>query len=134
MQEKEFENEEEKVLDLKSTIESFIEEEKTKLSQVEAIKAYKDGKIEYTKKRKKNSSSDDEDENEDDEHMKRVKKALLESLERVNTLEKTIFEEKDKENLKNIKVKTGSQKSKNKEQVIEQMRKKMEDEKGRSRE
>lgn len=134
MQDKEFENEEEKVVDLKGTIEAFIEEEKPELSQEEAIKAYKDGIIEYNKKHKKKSSTDEEDENEEDEHMKRVKKALLESLERVNTLEKTIFEEKEKDSLKDIKVKTVTQKSKNKEQIIEQMREKMQDGKGRSRE
>lgn len=129
MQDKEFE--EEKVLDLKGTIESFIEEEPPELSQEEAIKAYKDGKIEYPKKRKKNTSSEEE-ENEDDEHMKRVKQQLLESLERVEVLEKKIFDEKEN-NLKNIKVKTSTQKTKNREQVIEQMREKMQDEKGRSR-
>lgn len=136
----EFENKQEKnekIIDIKGTLEDFIEEEKPELSQEEAIKAYKEGDIiTYPKKRK--NTSNEEDENEDDEHLKRVKKALLESLKRVDTMEKKIFEEKDKDNLKNIKVKSGSQKSKDidKEKVIEQMRKKMKDEeeKGRSRE
>ncbi len=127
----------EKVIDIKGTLEGFIEEEKPELSQEEAIKAYKEGDIiKYPTRRKK--AQDEEDENEDDEHLKRIKKALLESLKRVDTMEKKIFEEKD--NLKNIKVKSGSQKSKGKEidkqKVIEQMRQKMqeENEKGRSRE
>ena len=68
-------------------------------------------------------------------------KALMDHCD-CRALEKKIFEEKDKDNLKNIKVKSGSQKSKekvkdiDKEKVIEQMRKKMKDEeeKGRSRE
>ncbi len=130
MQDQEFEKEE-KVVDLKGTIESFIEEEPPELSQEEAIKLYKDGKINYPKKRKKHTNSEEE-ENEDDEHMKRVKQQLLESLERVNVLEKKVFEEKEN-NLKNIKVKTNTQKTKNREQVIEQMREKMQEEKGRSR-
>ena len=51
-------------------------------------------------------------------------------------LEKKIFEEKDKDKIKNIKVKSETQKGKNREQVMEQMRQKMQedDEKGRSRE
>ena len=124
----------EKIIDLKGTLEEFIEEEKPELSQEEAIKAYKEGDIIEYKRQKKDSS--DEEENEDDEHLKRVKKALLESLKRVDTMEKKIFEEKEKDTIKNIKVKSGSQKAKDKEIVIEQMRQKMqeEEEKGRSRE
>ena len=137
-----FENKEEnneKIIDIKGTLDDFIEEEKPELSQEEAIKAYKEGDIiKYPENKKK--SSNQEDENEDDEHLKRIKKALLESLKRVDTMEKKIFEEK--EEIKNIKVKSNSQKSKAKEKevdkdkVIEQMRQKMkeEDEKGRSRE
>lgn len=134
----EFDNKQEKnekIIDIKGTFEDFIEEEKPELSQEEAIKAYKEGDIiAYPKKRK--NTSNEEDENEDDEHLKRVKKELLESLKRVDILEKKIFEEKDKDKMKNIKVKSRSQKEKNREQVIEQMRQKMQDddEKGRSRE
>lgn len=131
----EFEEKEEKsekIIDIKGTLEDFIEEEKPELSQEEAIKAYKEGEIIKSAKNKK-SSQDEEDENEDDEHLKRIKKALLESLKRVDTMEKKIFEENGKENIKNIKVKS---KEVNKEKVIEQMRQKMkvEEEKGRSRE
>lgn len=133
----EFEEKEEKnekIIDIKGTLEDFIEEEKPELSQEEAIKAYKEGKIiKYSNNKK--GSQDEEDENEDDEHLKRIKKALLESLKRVDTMEKKIFEEKGKENIKNIKVKSKS-KENDKEKVIEQMRQKMkeEEEKGRSRE
>ena len=136
---KDKEEKNEKIIDIKGTLEDFIEEEKPELSQEEAIKAYKEGDIiAYPKKRK--NTSNEEDENEDDEHLKRIKKALLESLKRVDTMEKKIFEEKGKENIKDIKVKSKAQKSKekevNKEKVIEQMRQKMkeEEEKGRSRE
>ena len=133
----EFEEKEEKnekIIDIKGTLEDFIEEEKPELSQEEAIKAYKEGEIiKYSNNKK--GSQDEEDENEDDEHLKRIKKALLESLKRVDTMEKKIFEEKGKENIKNIKVKSKS-KENDKEKVIEQMRQKMkeEEEKGRSRE
>ena len=62
------------------------------------------------------------------------KSKLLESLKRVDMMEKKIFEEKE-DSLKNIKVKSGSQKAQEKEKVIEQMKQKMqEEEKGRSRE
>ena len=131
-----FENKQEKnekIIDIKGTFEDFIEEEKPELSQEEAIKAYKKGDvIEYPNKKKK----EEDEEAEDDEHLKRVKKELLESLKRVDILEKKIFEEKDKDKMKNIKVKSRSQKEKNREQVIEQKRQKMQedDEKGRSRE
>ena len=132
----EFENKQEnneKIIDIKGTFEDFIEAEKPELSQEEAIKAYKKSDvIEYPNKKKK----EDDEEAEEDEHLKRVKKELLESLKRVDILEKKIFEEKDKDKMKNIKVKSRSQKEKNREQVIEQMRQKMQedDEKGRSRE
>lgn len=127
------ENKNEKIIDIKGTIEGFIEEEKPELSQEEAIKSYKKGDIiEYPGKKKKT----EEDEAEEEEHIKRVKKELLESLKRVDMLEKKIFEEKDKDKIKNIKVKSETHKDKKREQVMEQMRQKMQEdyEKGRSRE
>lgn len=138
---KDKEEKNEKIIDIKGTFEEFIEEEKPELSQEEAIKAYREGDIIEYPKNKKNDSDEDE-ENEDDEHLKRIKKALLESLKRVDIMEKKIFEEKSRDNLKNIKVKSGSQNTKGKQKdiekqkVIEQMRQKMkeEEEKGRSRE
>ena len=63
-----------------------------------------------------NKKKEEDEEAEDDEHLKRVKKELLESLKRVDILEKKIFEEKDKDKMKNIKVKSRSQKEKNREQ------------------
>lgn len=128
-------NEEEKIVDVKSTLESFIKEEEPEISQEEAIKSYVKGdKINYNKNKKKKYSTSEEEENEDDEHLKRVKKELLESLARVEELEKKIFNEKSKSNLKDIKIKGGSQKTN--EKIIEQMRQKVENEKekGRSRE
>lgn len=133
MQENNNEEKKKTTIDIKGTLQEFIEEEPQEISQEEAIQSYKEGDIiEYKpKKRKKN---EEDDENEDDEHLKRIKRELLESLKRVDMMEKKIFEEKE-DSLKNIKVKSGSQKTKEKEKVIEQMRQKMqEEEKGRSRE
>lgn len=130
----EFENKEEKLIDIKGTFEEFIQEEKPELSQEEAINAYKKSDIIEYKTNKKKKLAEDEEENEDDEHLKRVKKELLESLKRVDIMEKKIFEEKETKN--NIKIKSGKQNTKDREKVIEQMKQKMQenDEKGRSRE
>ncbi len=130
----EFGNKEEKLIDIKGTFEEFIQEEKPELSQEEAINAYKKSDIIEYRTSKKKKSTEDEEENEDDEHLKRVKKELLESLKRVDIMEKKIFEEKETKN--NIKIKSGKQNTKDREKVIEQMKQKMQenDEKGRSRE
>mgnify|MGYP002579413876 CR=1 FL=1 len=117
MQENNNEEKKEKTIDIKGTLQEFIEEEPQEISQEEAIESYKEGDIiEYKpKKRKKN---EEDDENEDDEHLKRIKRELLESLKRVDMMEKKIFEEKE-DSLKNIKVKSGSQKAQEKEKVID---------------
>ena len=130
----EFENKEEKLIDIKGTFEEFIQEEKPELSQEEAINAYKKSDIIEYKTNKKKKSTEDEEENEDDEHLKRVKKELLESLKRVDIMEKKIFEEKETKN--NIKIKSGKQNTIDRENVIEQMKQKMQenDEKGRREE
>lgn len=122
-------NSEDIKFNLKGTIESFLETDVPELQQEDAIKLYKDENSNYSIKKKKNS--DEEDENEDDEHLKRVKRELLESLERVKTLEKNIFSEKAK--IKGLKIKEDS-KSKDKSKVINQMRQKIQEDKGRSRE
>ena len=106
MQEKN--DEEEKLVDVKGVFGKMISEEPPELSQEEAIKEYKGEPESIQKKSKKNvSTSDDEENSEEAEHLKRIKQALLESLERVNLLAKKLFGEKDKDkNLENIKVKT----------------------------
>jgi hypothetical protein len=123
----------EKIIDLKGTLESFIEEEKQEFSQNDEIKAY-DDKTDTIIEKKKKKSSDEDDELEDEEHLKRLKKELLDSLERVDILAKKIFGEKEKDNLKNIKIKPEKQKSKDREQIIEQMREKVQKDQERSRE
>lgn len=132
MQDRKVEKEEEKMLDIKGTFESFIEEEKPELSQIEAIKAYKEGDTEIHKKK---SNKNDDEEVEDDEHLKRVKQSLIESLEKVDILEKKIFEDKEKDKLKDIKVGVkDKQKQKEREQVMQQMREKIKEDQERSRE
>ncbi len=97
--------EEEKIVDVKGVFEKLVEGEKPELSQEEAIREYKESKISDNKNKKK--VDEDENEDEDDEHLKRIKRALLESLERVNALAKKLFGDKEKENtLENLKVKT----------------------------
>lgn len=130
MEENEKINSEDKRINLKGTLESFLETEKPELPQEDAIKLYKDENNTYGIKKKKNNSEDD-DENEDDEHLKRVKKELLESLERVKVLEKKIFAEKA--TIKGLKVKKAS-KVKDKDKVMNQMRQKIQEDKERSRE
>lgn len=102
------EKDEEKLVDVKGTFKDLVNEEKPELSQEEAIREYreKDG-IKITNNKK--SSSDDEQ--EDDDHLKRVKRALIESLERVNALARKLFGDKEKSGLQGIKVKEEAQRS-----------------------
>ena len=133
MEENEKINSEDKRINLKGTLESFLKEEKPEIPQEDAIKLYKDENNTYSINKKKNNSEEDDDENEDDEHLKRVKKELLESLERVKVLEKKIFAEKA--TIKGLKVKKSSkEKDKDKDKVMNQMRQKIQEDKGRSRE
>ena len=128
---------EEKITDLKGTIESLIEGEQAELSQEEAIKAYKGEGPQKPKKRKK-SSSDEEDNDDDDildeEHLKRLKQELLASLEKVNKLAKKLFGEKEFKNAKNLKVKEKYSKTQEKEQTISKAKQKEKEGKERSRE
>lgn len=98
-------NDNEKV-DVIGTMESIFRTEDKQLSQEEAIKAYKET---YNRKRKKNYSDEDESAyNEELEHLERVKKELLASLERVKRLEEKIFGEEKKEKMKIEKVKVNN--------------------------
>ena len=95
---------EEKNINMKASLESFIETEKPEISQEEEIMNYHEN-VPTNKKNKKASSDDEDDENEDldDEHLKRIKKELLASLEKVNKLAKLLFSDKEKK-LKDLKV------------------------------
>ena len=127
MQDKENED---KLVDVKGTFETFIEDTLPEMSQEDAIKNYKSNDTISYKRKKKNNNDDDE--SEDDAHLKRLKMELLASLERVNKLAKQLFNEK--EYINSVKVKKGPTKYKAKEKVIEEMRQKVQDEKERSRE
>ncbi len=124
--------EEEKLTDLKGSIESFIEGEMPEISQEDAIKAYRGEEKQKARKRKKSDSDDDDI--EDDEHLKRLKQELLASLEKVNKLARQLFGEKEFNSVKNLKVKERYQKAKQKEQTIDKTELKEQDGKGRSRE
>ena len=115
MQEKK-EEIEEKLTDIKGTLESFVEGEKPEISQEDEIKAYKEGP---QKPKKRKATSDDEDFDEDDEHLKRLKQELLASLEKVNKLARQLFGEKEANILKEIKLEE-KRKSKEKEKKQEQ--------------
>ena len=86
---------EEKLIDIKGTIEKFVKEDEPEMTQEEAITKYKENKI----------SNDDETEStEEQEHLKRVKQELLSSLERVKKLEKQIYGQKEVEEKAKLKV------------------------------
>ncbi len=108
---------EEKLIDIKGSIESLVEGELPELSQEDAIKAYREGP-KKTRRRKKLSSEEDDDAQEDD-HLKRLKQELLVSLEKVNKLARQLFGEKAFTNVKDFKVKKEFQKVKGKEQTLE---------------
>ena len=133
---KESKENEEKRVDIKGVLEDFVEGEKPEISQEEEIKNYREQNGVYVpKKEKKKKNSEEDKEAEDDEHLKRVKKELLESLERVNILAKKLFNDKEKVNLKDIKVtKSSIEKSKDRDEVMKQMREKIQENKERSRE
>lgn len=112
----------EKNIDIKETIENFIKTDEPELSQEEAIMQFG----EKNTKHKKISEEDDDNANsEEQEHLKRVKKELLASLERVKDLEKKLYGEvqtKEKSQLK-VKGAQGKQVQIHKEQeqqIVEQ--------------
>ncbi len=121
---------EEKNIDVKASIESFVEAEPPEISQEEEIMNYHEN-VPTNKKNKKASSDDEDDENEDldDEHLKRIKKELLASLEKVNKLAKLLFSDKEKK-LKDLKVDKDS-KTKSYTKEIEQTQTKMQEERSR---
>ena len=118
---------EEKNIDVKASIESFVEAEPPEISQEEEIMNYHENVP--TNKKNKKASSDDENEDLDDEHLKRIKKELLASLEKVNKLAKLLFSDKEKK-LKDLKVDKDS-KTKSYTKEIEQTQTKMQEERSR---
>ena len=94
-------------MDIKGTISDLFKTEEAQLSQEEAIKNYNEDNL---IKKKKNASEDDEAAyNEEIEHLERVKKELLASLERVKRLEEKIFgEAKREKEIEKLKLKNSS--------------------------
>ena len=82
-------------IDLKETLGQFFEPDEPDMTQEEAIKKYTE---------KKSSSNEEEDTSENQEHLERIKKELLASLERVKELEKKIFNDKNIQEKQKIKV------------------------------
>lgn len=96
----------EKNIDIKNTFSTLINEELPEMTQEEAIKNYReDNTIAIPKK----GAEDSEDNTEESEHLKRIKKELLASLERVKVLAKKIFGE---ETIKSKKITEKEKKSK----------------------
>lgn len=89
------EQKEEKLIDIKGTLKQFIEADEPELSQEEAIAKFGENK--------KNNAGDTEDTTEEQEHLKRIKKELLASLERVKKLEENLFKEKEAKIKLNVK-------------------------------
>ncbi len=120
------EQKEEKLIDIKGTLEQFVKADEPELSQEEAIMRFGE-----PKKKKKNKSDSDEsadDISEELEHLRRIKKELLASLERVKKLEEQLFknhEEKLKLNVKASKS-GGFSSSKSKEEKEKQNQKERE--------
>ncbi len=81
-------DENEKITDFKSTLEKFIKSDEPELEQEEEIMKYGENK-----NKKASSDSDIDGNSEEKEHLNRVKRELLESLKRVEALEKKVFKE-----------------------------------------
>lgn len=120
--------EEEKLIDIKGTLEKFIEPDEPEMTQEEAITKYKEN---FFKKNNaigdNNSDSDDiMGDSEDAEHFARVKKELLNSLKRVEEIANKIYgkEKKEYDKVKTKKV----EKNNNRYKDLEKHEEKTEDE------
>ena len=120
--------EEEKLIDIKGTLEKFIEPDEPEMTQEEAITKYKEN---FFKKNNaigdNNSDSDDiMGDSEDAEHLTRVKKELLNSLKRVEEIANKIYgkEKKEYDKVKTKKV----EKNNNRYKDLEKHEEKTEDE------
>ena len=120
--------EEEKLIDIKGTLEKFIEPDEPEMTQEEAITKYKEN---FFKKNNaigdNNSDSDDiMGDSEDAEHLARVKKELLDSLKRVEEIANKIYgkEKKEYDKVKTKKV----EKNNNRYKDLEKHEEKTEDE------
>ena len=94
---------EENNIEIRKTFSNIIKEEAPEMTQEETIMKYQEPN---TIKNKKNSTGNNSDETtEEEEHLNRIKKELLASLERVKQLAKRIYGENTKTKLE-VKVKS----------------------------
>ena len=120
--------EEEKLIDIKGTLEKLVEPDVPEMTQEEAILKYGENfKKSHTNTNSNSSSSDDIIGNsEEAEHLARVKKELLDSLKRVEEIANKIYGKEEKES---YKVKTKDiEKKDNRHRDIEKYEEKDEDE------
>ena len=89
---------------IKETFGNMLKEDLPEMSQEEAIKNYRADDTIGIPNRK--NSEDTEDNTEEAEHLNRIKKELLASLERVKKLAQQLFAEKQVQS--KLKVKEGS--------------------------
>ena len=96
-------------VDIKGTIAKIVKTEEPELTQEEAIQKYS----ENSPKKKVSSGAEDDNENsEEAEHLNRIKKELLASLERVKQLAKKIYGEERLGNKEKLNVRGSVQKTK----------------------
>ncbi|MCI9063440.1 MAG: hypothetical protein HFJ17_02400 [Clostridia bacterium] len=102
-------------IEIRKTFSNMIQEELPEMTQEEEIKNYReDDTIKISKK-----SGSDDDNIEESEHLKRIKKELLASLERVKQLAKKIYgEDKTKAKTK-AQLEQGKGKQKAKQKKVE---------------
>lgn len=96
------EQKEEKLIDIKGTLAQFVKTDEPELSQEEAIMQFGEPK----KKKNNNNNGDGDDADnitEELEHLRRIKKELLASLERVKKLEEQLFKERAEKIKLNVK-------------------------------
>ena len=105
---------EEKLIDIKGTLEKFIKADEPEMTQEEAIARFADINEEIKRIANSSGTSDGEagENTEEQEHLKRIKEELLASLKRVEELEKKIYGPDKEEKTKTVK----SPKSKQMEQ------------------
>ena len=87
-----------KIVDIKGTLEKFIEPDLPEMEQEEAIKNFSEADLKKAIKKAASSgdgNGENIDSNEEKEHFERVKQELLASLERVKKLENEIYGDKE---------------------------------------
>lgn len=108
----------EKNIDIKGTLAKFVVADEPEMTQEEAIIKYEENK---PKKKKTSTEDNAETASEEEEHLKRIKKELLASLERVNELARKLYGERAKEiKIKQLKVNKGQQGTSVKKDLNEQ--------------